>query len=231
MRILPGLPPYGPTAVPFPASGRGAHRVGFVVEIDDGRGGKWVGNFQRAATTFDAAFETFGTDRPVIIAGGEGYLVDAPTHAELATFAGHIIWAHELPKIGRLILADDLRFYAVEREGLVWQSRRVSWDGMGNIVVRDGTIHGDAFSPMDDGHHPFEIDLATGAETGGSYSEDWEVASANPPRKGRFTFLKVATLAIPVLAASVIAVIVAMGLFERSAAWWPEALTFTYERN
>jgi hypothetical protein len=182
MRILPGLPPYGPTAVPFPANGRGAHRVGFVVEIDDGHGGKWVGNFQRGGTTFDGAFETFGADRPVIIAGGKGYVVDAATRVELWTFAGDIKWAHELPEIGRIIFADDLRFYAVERQGLVWQSRHVAWDGMGNIAVRDGTIHGDAYSPMDDNRHPFEIDLATGAETGGSYSEDWEVASAEPPR-------------------------------------------------
>jgi hypothetical protein len=93
MRILPGLPPYGPTAVPFPASGQGRHRVGLVVEIDDPQGDTWTGNFQRGGMPFDAAFVTFAIDRPVIIAGGAGYLVDAPTHAELATFGGDINWA------------------------------------------------------------------------------------------------------------------------------------------
>jgi hypothetical protein len=48
--VLTGLPPYGPPAERFSATGQGTHREGFVVRFTDSRGRQWVGNFQAERT-------------------------------------------------------------------------------------------------------------------------------------------------------------------------------------
>jgi len=171
-RTLPGLPAYGPPPQPFPASGQGAHREGLVVEFDDGNGNTWVGNFQRWLTSYDAIFYTFGKDRPIIISGGKGYVVDIFSRTAIQEIDGGsgIHWCLELPERGWLVVADDTDFEAYDCKGLVWRSGRVSWDGMRNLTHRDGKIFGEAYTPMGDFYIPFELDLNTGIFTGGSYN-------------------------------------------------------------
>lgn len=167
-RILSGLPAYGAPAEPFPSSGYGAHREGTVVEFEDMDGTKWIGNFQPGLNAYNAVFATFGVDRPIVIAGGSGYGVDAPTRKVIEEFGGTIDWALEWH--GRLIFADGIRFVARNRDGVVWKSDRVSWDGMRDLS-RDGRrVRGFAYSPLDDDHHSFDLDLETGNFSGGSYN-------------------------------------------------------------
>src|SRR5262249_4793983 len=45
-RTLPGLPPYGPLAKPFPSSWGRSGREGLVVEFSAGDAVRWVGNFR-----------------------------------------------------------------------------------------------------------------------------------------------------------------------------------------
>ena len=44
--ILSGLPPYGPSAEAFSATGQGKHKEGFVVRFRADDDNAWVGNFQ-----------------------------------------------------------------------------------------------------------------------------------------------------------------------------------------
>jgi hypothetical protein len=64
-------------------------------------------------------------------------------------------------------------------EGLVWHTRRISWDGFDKLAVDQEKVTGLAWSPTDGRWYPFQVDIQTGATTsGGSYSEDdlegWE---------------------------------------------------------
>ena len=170
IRILPGLPIYGAPAEPFPASGYGAHREGVVVEFVDNNGNVWVGNFQPGLGSYTAVFDTFGKDRPVIIAGGGGYVVDVPSRKAVEEFGGAIEWCLELREGAWLVLADRTNFEARNREGVVWRSDRVSWDGMRDLTHCDGKVHGYAYSPLDDNYKSFDLDLSTGRFRGGSYN-------------------------------------------------------------
>lgn len=63
--------------------------------------------------------------------------------------------------------------------GIMWHTRRLSWDGFDQMQIVQGELTGLAWSPVDSGWHPFRVDLITGKSVGGSYfSEDvegWEV--------------------------------------------------------
>ena len=72
-----------------------------------------------------------------------------------------------------------LAFVRIGPGGLVWHSRRISWDGFRDVVFTADRITGLAYLPSsDDRWYPFELELATGRSSGGSYSSDdaaqWE---------------------------------------------------------
>lgn len=168
--MLPGLPAYGPAAEPFPASGYGAHREGVVAEFKNDNGDIWVGNFQPGLSSYSAVFDTFGPDRPIVIAGGAGYIVDVPSRKVIEEFGGAIEWSLELRERTRLILADGIGFVARNRDGVIWKSDRVSWDGMRDLSHDCCRVRGYAYSPLDDDYKGFDLDLETGRFTGGSYN-------------------------------------------------------------
>lgn len=62
--------------------------------------------------------------------------------------------------------------------GLLWHTRRLSWDGFDQLEVGDGEVTGLAYSAIGDGWVSLRVDLKTGRSTGGSYfegdSEKWE---------------------------------------------------------
>lgn len=170
-RILPGLPTEGPFAEPFPASGKGAHREGFVVEFFDGSGGSWVGNFQSGLSSCEKVFDTFGNDRIIVISGGDGYIVDPENRKAVAEFGGQIEWCFELRDPARFVYANGLWFEARDRSGVIWRSKRISWDGMSELVHEGGTVRGLAWSPYENLQH-FELNLADGTFSGGSYPNE-----------------------------------------------------------
>ena len=63
-------------------------------------------------------------------------------------------------------------------DGIVWHTRRLSWDGFDQLRIVHGEVTGVAWSPLDDEWQPFRVDLSTGRSTGGSYldedTEGWE---------------------------------------------------------
>lgn len=171
VRILPGLPAYGPAAEPFPSNGIGAHREGVVVEFEGHDGQTWVGNFQPGATSYNVVFDTFGTDRPVVVAGGRAYVVDVSARKVTEQFGETIDWALELPDRRLIVFADGIGFAARNRDGVVWKSGRVSWDGMRDLTHEGRVVRGYAYSWLNDDYKSFELDLDSGEFTGGSYVE------------------------------------------------------------
>lgn len=166
-RVLSGLPPYGPRAVPFSATGQGLHREGLVVEFRASDGSAWVGNFQRGLTKFDVVQAFPGSSSIVVIAGGQAYVVNPDSRRCLRTFGGGI--EHLFALRERLIVSNGLWLEAIAGEHMLWRSRRLSWDGMMNLCVEGSQIVGEAYDPMDDKWIPFAVDVADGQAHGGSY--------------------------------------------------------------
>lgn len=91
------------------------------------------------------------------------------------------IWP--LPEANDLILSrQDIAFLRIGAGGVVWHTRRVSWDGFRDVRIERLTLTGEAWSPIEDRWLPFSVDLRTGRAEGGSYTgpeeDGWEQLTA-----------------------------------------------------
>lgn len=169
--VLDGLPTSGPTAEPFSATGYGTHSEGLVVRFRSSTGG-WVGNFQRGLSSLDQVLSHPDRRHVVVIAGGTAYVVDAESHRLVTHFGADIEQVVPAPANGLVLLGNGLWFEALGSTGTAWRSRRVSWDGLRDVSLKEGVVRGEAYAPEgpDGRWYPFEVDVATGAVSGGSYN-------------------------------------------------------------
>lgn len=171
VRVLPGLPPYGDLPKIFSDTGQGMHREGLVVEFMVPGESPWVGNFVRGLTRFDLAVPHPDGKHALIIAGGQGYIVDPRIHGVIKTFGGGINECYPHPDGTTLVLDErGTSFSALGVDGWRWHSRRISWDGFRSVRVEEMRLKGEAWFP-EDTWHPFELDLDSGEVVGGSYVE------------------------------------------------------------
>ena len=169
--ILPALPIYGPHAVAFTETGKGTHREGLVVRVWNSHGTDWVGNFQPGLGGLSAVFPHPNGRELIVVARGQGYVVDPDDQTKRDYLDSDIDAALELEELGILVLGNGLWLEAIGPRGRLWKADRLSWDGMRNIELRGQEIHGEAWSPIEDSWMPFTVDVATGRSTGGSYTD------------------------------------------------------------
>jgi hypothetical protein len=110
-------------------------------------------------------------DDLLAVAGGYAYLIDmlAPErclHLPLRPTT-QILPA---PAANLILLAGFHNILAVDANGLRWQSKRLSWEGVSMIEVRDHHLHGTGWNLHTDREVPFSIDLATGEHEGGGFT-------------------------------------------------------------
>ncbi|MFL5742598.1 MAG: hypothetical protein ACJ75B_20410 [Flavisolibacter sp.] len=168
--ILDGLPPYGPMYIPVSEDGKPFYSEGFVVRFYKSDGSEWVANFKPGWTAFSLAVDYPDINRIVVIAKGQGYIMTPDQELPIATFGVDIKDAIKTAG-NRIVLVDDIYMRLLEDNGTVWQSERISWDGIKDVKVQDNILSGLSYDPMDSINEwiPFSIDLDTKETTGGSY--------------------------------------------------------------
>lgn len=165
--ILAGLPPYGPAAEQFSATGEGTHREGLVVEFLPPEAAPWIGNFQRGLTPFDTVVELPGTTEVLVVAGGTAYVVSPSKRLCLRTFGAGLRAALRFGDA--VVLSDGLSLEALRGGGVQWRTPRISWDGFRNLRIEGTQALGDAWNAPDDAWTPFAVDLETGEVTCGGH--------------------------------------------------------------
>jgi hypothetical protein len=145
------------------------HREGFVVQfqIEDGR--TWVGNFQPTLSNFCDVLMDEAAAEALVIAGGQGYRVRLDDGELLGLVGGGIKSVYKPEGRDGFVLCNGTDF-ELYRRGVVWCTRRISWDGVRNIAITGTTLVGEAWM-FDDSWHSFSVDLETGEAQGGSYYE------------------------------------------------------------
>lgn len=168
--VLAGLPAEGPLALQFSATGQGLHSEGYVVRFMPEGLPAWTGNFQPGDNSFYCVIQVFESNQFIVIAGGQGYVIDQSSGALERYILEGIEFIYQLPDSGNILVSNGLWFRLYRGDATLWCSRRLSWDGMRGIEVcaADGVITGDAWH-YDQTWHPFEVDLESGDVRGGAY--------------------------------------------------------------
>jgi hypothetical protein len=168
--VLPGLPPYGPWAEAFTATGLGRQREGFVVRFHPDQGESWVGNFQPGMAGIDTVLWHPNERELLVIAGGQGYVVDPNDRAKREYFGAAIELVIPVPELGTIVFGNGLWFESLGSAGWQWRSNRISWNGMQEVHRDRMRLTGEAWSPLQHDWLSFELDLRSGVFTGGSYN-------------------------------------------------------------
>jgi len=96
------------------------------------------------------------------------YIVDPRQPSAAEELGGQLVSAVRTQDL--LILVSPADLIALGTDGLRWQTRRISWDGMRALCIHGNSLRGEAWVPSAKGGWlPFEVDLTTGAASGGSY--------------------------------------------------------------
>lgn len=168
--ILPGLPGEGPLPKQFSATGQGLFREGYVVEFNPPDANAWVGNFQSGGTQLYRVLEDLDGEAVLVIAGGQGYVVNERSGQLLAQYDRDINFVETHKQSNTLIVGSNKDFTAYRNNAVLWRTRRISWDGFRNLLVTGEEIQGEAWC-FDNTWHKFSVNLSTGYLTGGSYYE------------------------------------------------------------
>ncbi len=167
---MPGLPPYGPEALPFSATGLGTQSEGLVVRFTTDDDSSWTGNFQPGLNGCQRIIRHPNGHDFVVISSGQGYIVNPSDPASWNHFGGCIEYVFELSDYGAVLFGNGLWFELLGIDGTLWKSRRISWDGMCDSAISYPYLTGKSWFP-DDRWVDFKLDLSDGSVEGGSY---WE---------------------------------------------------------
>ncbi len=113
-------------------------------------------------------------DHLCALAGGYAYLIptlapkpqQATTHLPLRPVTRVL----PLPAHNLLLFAGFHHLLAWGPTGLLWQSARLSWEGLTLAETHGHHLHGTGWDMISDRDLPFTLDLRTGHHTGGAYS-------------------------------------------------------------
>ena len=152
-------------AKPFPSSGYGAFREGFVVQFESNKIGTWVGNFQLGSTTFSGAYQHPDEARVIVVSGGAVYIVNPDTQA--AEELNDMVYSANQLSEGKGLLFDNGTYLSLIGRDHIWRTSPLSWDGIRNLSVSDEAVFGEGWY-YDDTWHRFSVSIHDGSHTGGA---------------------------------------------------------------
>jgi len=167
--ILKGLPPYGVRPEQFTSTGQGTHREGFVIEFHPVGLSKWVGNFQRGLGNYDCVLEHPDPNFIIVVAGGEGYVVNLNNRKIVEYFGGMIQDVLYLKEKSLIIFNNHINLIVLDHRKKILRTKKISWDGIQELRLDGDYIVGESWNPMQNEWIPFNVGLNNLEVTGGSY--------------------------------------------------------------
>jgi hypothetical protein len=106
------------------------------------------------------------------VAGGYAYVIDTAqpersTHIPLKP----VVEVRPLVEQGLLLFVGFHSMLAWGRDGLVWESARLSWEGIRITSIDGNELHGMGWNLLTDREVSFSIDLLTGQHQGGGFAQ------------------------------------------------------------
>lgn len=158
--ILEGLPTSGPMYIPVSRNGIPFYSEGFVVRFFTADGNEWVGNFETGWTQLNSVIELSECSYLFVFAGGTCYVMNPDNQTPIEVFGvgfQNILNADQ----GRVVLPEQCDLTILEPNGTHWETKRISLDGLRNVVVGENIVTGLGYEidGSGDGWYPFEYDL------------------------------------------------------------------------
>ena len=149
-------------------------RGALLLEVKPATGGAFLATCALGFRSPNALTGVWSCPRPddlLAVAGGYAYLADTlaperPLHLPLRPVSQVL----PSPEAGLLLIAGFHAIAAIGPTGLIWQTARLTWEGLSLGGIRDGELHGLGWDMRTDREIPFTVDLATGKHTGGAFS-------------------------------------------------------------
>jgi hypothetical protein len=103
------------------------------------------------------------------VAGGYAYVIDTeqPEHSTHITLKP-VVEVRPLVTQGLLLFVGFHSMVAWGRNGLAWESARLSWEGIRIISIDGDALHGTGWNLLTDREVAFTLDLRTGHHQGGA---------------------------------------------------------------
>jgi hypothetical protein len=148
-------------------------RGALLVQVHPATGGAFLATCALGFTDSTMPTGIFSCPNPremCAVAGGYAYILDtaAPersTHIPLKPVAEVVVLAEH----GLLVFVGFHAMAAWGREGLAWQTAKLSSEGIRITGVRAGMLHGFGWNMMTDKEVELSVDLITGVHTGGAF--------------------------------------------------------------
>jgi hypothetical protein len=146
-------------------------RDGLLVAVRSPGRPPWIGVFAYGKVGAGKAVIASSPDLNTlcVVSAGQAYFVraDEPT-----------IWStspvfpiadfRPLPEKWIILLVDDTTIGAFGPSGMIWRTKRLSWDGVSITSIGDEHLEGEAWDPTSTERPKFRVDLSTGEHRGGS---------------------------------------------------------------
>lgn len=166
---IEGLPAHGPKAVSFPCEWERSGREGFVVRFET-ECGKWVGNFMPGPRGLDCVAPHPDGVRVCVVAGGDLWSVH-PDEQAAERLAGDIVEVVRVHDPDGWIYSTGLALARLCPAGVLWHTKRLSYDGIRGLRISGSEVVGEAWEPHQERWHEFQVSLRTGESVGGTYGD------------------------------------------------------------
>jgi hypothetical protein len=176
--LVSAPPPDGILMYCFPGCILGGWVAGVGIKITPHSGSEsWIGSFANgedsSETPVSGVFSHPARNRVLVVAKGDGYVVnvDDPTDYTWLKQIVPIKGVIPVPDFDRIILYDFVRMISIGKNGILWRTHSLSWDGLSIENVRNGLVTGYGWDSPNNCRSYFEVNISSGESTGGASPE------------------------------------------------------------
>ena len=171
-KVLTELPANNLRVVYIPNEGAGVGRDGVMVKFIPPEGDSWIGIFAFGDMLPSGECKIYlgpGKHHLTIIAKGEAYIASPYDPSLFQTVRScPVIGAIPIPNRDLILFYDFTEISAYGENGLVWETKRISWDGIKINEVTSNEIIGQSWDAPNEEHVEFRVDLTNGFHKGGA---------------------------------------------------------------
>ena len=171
-KVLTELPANDSRVVYIRNESAGVGRDGVMVKFIPPGGNSWIGIFAFGDMLPSGGCEVYpgpGRHHLTIIAKGEAYIASPydPVLFQVVKSCP-VIGVVPIPNHDLMIFYDFTEIFAYGEDGLVWETKRISWDGIKINEVTGTEIIGQSWDAPNEEYVEFRVDLTNGFHKGGA---------------------------------------------------------------